>query len=78
MKDDPYFYAQHTTGERSWEIGVTASRRRICADMTESVARDICALLNAASPLATDYNIPVKQIAAIWRLVKDNGGINEA
>lgn len=72
MKQEPYFYAQHTTGERSWEIGVTASRRRICADMTETVARDICALLNAAAPLATEYSIPAQQIAAIWRMIKEN------
>ena len=78
MKDEPYVVANHTTGERGWEIVAVSSRNRICADMYEGTAKSLCALINAAAPLASEYNIPAQQIAAIWRLVKDNGGINEA
>lgn len=78
MKDDPYVISHHSMGERGWEIVAVNSRNRICADMTEHTARALCALINAASPLAEEYDIPALQIAAIWRLVKDNGGINEA
>ena len=77
MKDDPYVAVQHSMGDRGWEIVAVNSRNRVCADMTEHTARSLCALINAAAPLASEYNIPAQQIAAIWRLVKDNGGINE-
>ena len=78
MKDKPYVVAQHSIGERGWEIVEFSSRDRICADMREGTARAICALINEAYPLVDEHHIPVRQIAAIWRLVKDNGGINEA
>ena len=77
MKDEPYVVAHHTMGERGWEIVASSSRSRICADMTEHTAKSLCALINAAAPLAMEYGIPAPQIAASWRLVKDNGGINE-
>lgn len=75
---EPYAVARHSDGDRGWEIVAVNSRNRICADMVEHTAKSLCALINAASPLAEEYDIPARQIAAIWRLVKDNGGINEA
>lgn len=74
---EPYAVARHSDGDRGWEIVAVNSRNRICADMYEGTAKSLCALINAAAPLAEEYNIPAQQIAAIWRLVKDNGGISE-
>ncbi len=72
LPNEPYFYAAHAAGPRGWEIGETLTRNRVCADMTEETARGICALLNAAFPLVAEYGIPSTEIAAIWRIVRDN------
>lgn len=72
----PYAVAHHGQGERGWEIYDVGSRSRICADMNEGTAKSLCALINAASPLAVEYSIPAVQIAAIWRMIKDNGGLD--
>lgn len=70
-----FFYAAYTGGERGWEIGVSATRERVCADMREYAAKELCDLLNAAYALHKTYDIPATQIAAIWRIVKEHGGI---
>jgi hypothetical protein len=70
----PQFAAAHwTEGPRGWEIVHIGTRERICADMKEHEAHAVVAILNQLWAFRREIpDIPVLQIAAIWRMIKDN------
>lgn len=75
---DPYnrlFIANPNIGDKEWEIGVIASRERLCGGMGQKTAELIFKMLCQAAELRWTHDVPYDQTLAIWRLVKEDGGL---
>lgn len=64
--------AKWTEGERGWEIFHIAYQERLCADMKQYDAQSLCEFLNIIGGIHAKWDIPGEQIAAIYRMIKDN------
>lgn len=72
VKHPMFAYAHCAAGDRGWEIFLIESRERLCADMREGDAKALCEFLNYIGDINKKWDVPGEQIAAIYRMIKDN------